>query len=210
MSNEYTKIGWENGVTPLNATNLNKMDQGIYDAHEALEPESLASTLLGIFYPVGSYYETSDVAFNPNTAWGGTWVLENPGLVHVSSGTGYSVNGAAGDSGKGTKDGGSADAVVVSHNHSASSAAAGWHGHALGSYVLGNSGSYWTGEQGGAMSGSTAKYAYCSTGAAVQTITATAGDGSHAHTVSVGSTGQSGTGKNMQPYVNVNRWHRTE
>lgn len=25
------------------------------------------------FYPVGSYYETSDSTFDPNTAWGGTW-----------------------------------------------------------------------------------------------------------------------------------------
>lgn len=25
-------------------------------------------------YPVGSYYETSDTTFDPNIAWGGTWV----------------------------------------------------------------------------------------------------------------------------------------
>lgn len=29
--------------------------------------------LVDIFYPVGTYYETSDANFNPNTAWGGTW-----------------------------------------------------------------------------------------------------------------------------------------
>lgn len=29
-------------------------------------------TLLDMFYPVGSYYETSDGSFNPNTSWGGT------------------------------------------------------------------------------------------------------------------------------------------
>lgn len=29
-------------------------------------------TLLDMFYPVGSYYETSDGNFNPNTSWGGT------------------------------------------------------------------------------------------------------------------------------------------
>jgi len=29
-----------------------------------------------VFYPVGSYYETSDASFDPNTAWGGTWVKE--------------------------------------------------------------------------------------------------------------------------------------
>ena len=29
---------------------------------------------IDLFYPIGSYYETSDNTFNPNTAWGGTWV----------------------------------------------------------------------------------------------------------------------------------------
>lgn len=29
---------------------------------------------LNRFYPVGSYYETSDANFNPNNSWGGTWV----------------------------------------------------------------------------------------------------------------------------------------
>ena len=27
-----------------------------------------------LFYPVGSYFETSDSTFNPNVEWGGTWV----------------------------------------------------------------------------------------------------------------------------------------
>ena len=35
-------------------------------------------------YPVGSYYETSDTSFDPNTAWGGTWVLDSKGRVTVS------------------------------------------------------------------------------------------------------------------------------
>lgn len=39
-----------------------------------------------IAHPVGSYYETSDANFNPNTAWGGTWVLDTPGRVMVSQG----------------------------------------------------------------------------------------------------------------------------
>lgn len=29
------------------------------------------------FYPVGSYYETSDSNFDPNAEWGGTWLSEN-------------------------------------------------------------------------------------------------------------------------------------
>jgi phage minor structural protein len=35
-------------------------------------------------YPVGSYYETSDTSFDPNSAWGGTWVLDSKGRVTVS------------------------------------------------------------------------------------------------------------------------------
>ena len=42
------------------------------------------TTFLDMIYPVGSYYETSDTTFNPNTAWGGTWVEDDSGRVLVS------------------------------------------------------------------------------------------------------------------------------
>ena len=42
-------------------TKLTKLEQG----------------LLNTFYPVGTYYETSDTKFNPNKAWGGTWESVN-------------------------------------------------------------------------------------------------------------------------------------
>ena len=35
-----------------------------------------------MIYPVGSYYETSDTSFDPNTAWGGTWSFETEGQVN--------------------------------------------------------------------------------------------------------------------------------
>lgn len=38
--------------------------------------KNILNELFPIFYPIGSYYETSDMSFNPNTAWGGTWVLD--------------------------------------------------------------------------------------------------------------------------------------
>ena len=57
---------------------------------DGTETSKLAATgLLDLFYPVGSYYETSDTSFNPNNTWGGTWVLETAGMVHVSAGNGY-------------------------------------------------------------------------------------------------------------------------
>lgn len=40
--------------------------------------------LTDMFYPVGSYYETSNTDFNPNTSWGGTWELEEDGTALVS------------------------------------------------------------------------------------------------------------------------------
>ena len=43
-----------------------------------------SSNIIDIVYPVGSYYETSDTTFNPNTTWGGTWELETDGTVLVS------------------------------------------------------------------------------------------------------------------------------
>lgn len=34
-------------------------------------------------YPVGSYYESSDSNFDPNTEWGGTWASETVKDVHI-------------------------------------------------------------------------------------------------------------------------------
>lgn len=40
--------------------------------------------ILDLFYPVGSYYETSNTTFDPNTSWGGTWVEDTTGRVTVA------------------------------------------------------------------------------------------------------------------------------
>lgn len=66
----YERVNWTN-TTPVNPTNLNKMDEAI-------------AAIYNLFRPVGSYFETSDLEFNPNTSWGGTWVLEEDGTVLVS------------------------------------------------------------------------------------------------------------------------------
>lgn len=44
-------------------------------------------SLLDFVYPVGSYYETDNEEFDPNTYWGGTWVLDSVGRVTVSQDT---------------------------------------------------------------------------------------------------------------------------
>jgi hypothetical protein len=56
------------------------------DLKAVLESVLPTPSPVDFFYPIGSYYETSDANFNPNTAWGGTWVLESGGRVHISSG----------------------------------------------------------------------------------------------------------------------------
>lgn len=65
------------------------------DAH-FVDANSVMRALFDFVYPVGSYYETSDTAFDPNTTWGGTWVLENEGQVHVSAGSNYKIGDTGG------------------------------------------------------------------------------------------------------------------
>lgn len=53
--------------------------------------------LIDLFYPIGSYYETSNSSFDPNTTWGGTWVLESGGNFHIAAGNGYPVGTTGGE-----------------------------------------------------------------------------------------------------------------
>lgn len=146
--------------------------------------------ILSVFYPVGSYYETSDTTFNPNTAWGGTWVLETAGQFHVSAGTGY----AAGSTG------GSADAIVPYHRHHVAKVTdaiiGGAHTHNIDKRsVYSGSSNYTALFKGGT---GTSKNAALSE--------------THMHDLPAHNTdyeGISGTGANMPPYIAVNRWHRT-
>ena len=52
--------------------------------------------LLDLFYPVGCFFETTDVNFDPNVTWGGVWEEDTAGQVLVAE----DVNvGNAGDTG---------------------------------------------------------------------------------------------------------------
>ena len=83
----YVKQIWEDGVTPCDDEHMNHIEDGIYDT---------LSEIINIMCPVGTYYETSDLNFDPNVMWGGTWELENDGTVLVSkssvSGSKFNVN----------------------------------------------------------------------------------------------------------------------
>lgn len=150
---------------------------------------------IDLYYPVGSYYETSDVTFNPNVTWGGTWVLETEGQVHVSAGANYIVNGAPTN----TSDGGESTHVLSleempSHNHNSKSISG-----TLNAYTWGDGGS------SGIVSKKTdTKNQKATTGNQIGWVTYTI-NATHTH-----DTQGSGTAhNNMQPYIIVNRWHRT-
>lgn len=59
--------------------------------------------LLNLFYPVGSYYETSDTNFDPNIKWGGTWVQDTKGQVMVSKADSGTFNMVGNNIGSETK-----------------------------------------------------------------------------------------------------------
>ena len=64
----YERVNWENlpsTNTPVNADNLNKMDEVIANAVEK-------SDLLNLVYPVGSIYMSVN-STNPSVLFGGTW-----------------------------------------------------------------------------------------------------------------------------------------
>lgn len=144
------------------------------DAHFK-DKANIVRALFDFVYPIGSYYETSDTSFDPNDTWGGTWVLEAEGQVHVSAGTNYAVSGALTN----TSDGGEATHLLTvdempSHNHNFSMWGSGTHYYpSSGSILRWYSSAYNT-----------------------QTVTVSNTGGGQAH-------------NNMQPYIIVNRWHRT-
>lgn len=189
----YTPTNWEESTTTLGPTNMNHIEQGIYEAHQKLEPTALASALLDIFHPVGIYFETSDTSFNPNTAWGGTWVLEAEGLVHVSSGTNYPVS-------SNTQDGGVAEVTLTAaqsgtQSQSITTSYAGEHSH---NYYYANRSKF---EESGSGTSHYQHSGYAWSGTSVS--------GGHTHTMTVEEKNALEAHTNMQPYKIVNRWHRT-
>lgn len=127
-------------------------------------------SMVNYFYPVGSYYETSDTTFDPNTAFGGTWVLETEGQVHISAGQNYIVGDTGGEA---------THTLTVDEMPS--------HKHRL---------SYRT----GVVAQGTADMYYFDVG--------TAGTW-HNNSPSMEASGGGQEHNNMQPYIVVNRWHRT-
>jgi hypothetical protein len=146
---------------------------------------NLAIEVGKLLYPVGSLYYNSSVTTNPATLLGfGTWTAFGAGRVPV----GYHASNALFDALEET--GGSADAITVSHTHTATVTDPG-HLHTQTEYNqpgIGNNG-------GG--------------GARVSAQTANTGSATTGISVAVSTTGSSGTNANYPPYITVAVWKRT-
>lgn len=160
---------------------------------------NIMRALFDFMHPVGSYYETSDVDFDPNVTWGGTWVKDSAGRVTVAQDTTDTAFDTIGDTG------GSKDAVLVSHTHSVTatqsgvSITGGSHAHPV----------YYRNDN--SVGGSADRLGVSSTHAGTRANAATATTHSHtlpAHTHTLNTQGVAGTDQNLQPYIVVNRWHR--
>lgn len=147
--------------------------------------QDLVSAVKNTLYPVGSIYTNSSVSTNPGTLLGfGTWTAFGAGRVMVGFDSGNSLFDTAEETG------GSANAIVVSHTHTATVSDPG-HLHTYnrpsGTQTLG-----------------------AGTNSAVFTsVSANTGSAVTGISVSNSTEGSSGTNANYQPYITVYMWKRT-
>lgn len=141
-------------------------------------------------YPVGSIYINATNSTNPSTLLGfGTWTAFGAGRVPVG------FNASDSNFNASEKVGGSKDAIVVSHTHTASTNEAGSHNHIVSDIPVKQTDF----DRGGGSS-------LFSADDSTTRTTSTAG--AHTHSITVNSAGSSGTDANLQPYITVYMWKR--
>lgn len=155
-----------------------------------LATTAFVTAALQAAYPVGSIYINATSATNPATLLGfGTWTAFGAGRVMV----GLDASDALFDTAEET--GGSKDAIVVSHTHTATSTVTDpGHVHTFTNYS--NAG----GASDTPIIGSSNTLTTVSTNSAVTGISVATTNA---------STGSSGTNANVQPYITVRMWKRT-
>jgi len=147
--------------------------------------QDVAMALKEALFPVGSIYVNATDDTNPGTLLGfGTWTAFGAGRVMVG------LNGSDTLFDTLEETGGSKDAIVVSHTHTATVTDPG-HTHAYTGIGFGG--------DRGVVEGSTGL------GGTSTTVANSTGI-----TVSNSTTGSSGTNANLQPYITVAMWTRTE
>ena len=154
--------------------------------------QDVADAIKNALYPVGSIYTNSSVSTNPGTLLGfGTWTAFGAGRVMVGFNSGNSLFDTAEETG------GSADAIVVSHTHTATVTDPG-HTHTTTLNVWRGSNS---GNTGAAWGGGDRQDATNVVGTSNSRVTSI--------TVANSTEGSSATNANYQPYITVYMWKRT-
>ena len=169
--------------TPALPTGTTAVTQSTSNNTTALATTAFVQAALQTLYPIGSIYINAGVTTNPATLLGfGTWAAFGAGRVII----GLDGNDALFNTLEET--GGSKDAIVVSHTHTATVTDPG-HNHSLQTSLI---------SVGLAAGNQTSSATGSNTGSAFTGIT-----------VSNSTTGSSGTNANLQPYIAVAMWKRT-
>lgn len=185
-TNNAALTGTPTAPTASAATNSTQLSTTAY-VTDAITT-AVAATKAALF-PVGTIYTQAAVATNPATLLGfGTWVSFGAGRVMV----GIDGSDTAFDTLEET--GGSADATLPSHTHTATSSVTD-PGHAHTINLTGFTGAGATALGGQNVVGNTQPTTTVTTGITVSTTNSTEGS--------------SGTDANLQPYIVVYMWKRT-
>jgi hypothetical protein len=172
--------------TPALPTGTTAVTQSFGTSSTTVATTAFVQAALQALHPVGSIYINATNSTNPGTLLGfGTWTAFGAGRVPV----GFDSTNALFDTAEET--GGSADAIVVSHTHTATVTDPG-HFHAQ------------TGQTNGPAAGSAAFG-----GGSFSAITQNTASNTTGITVANSTTGSSGTNANYQPYITVYMWKRT-
>jgi hypothetical protein len=177
--------------TPTLPTGTVATTQSAGNNTTAIATTAFVQAAIALLYPVGSIYTNATSSTNAGTLLGfGTWTAFGAGRVPV----GFDSSNALFDTAEET--GGSANAIVVSHTHTATSSVTdAGHTHLSNAVGLVNTNINWTGA-GGSFYNNTnnTNTASATTGITVAT--------------SISTEGSSATNANYQPYITVYMWKR--
>lgn len=173
--------------SPVLPTGTTGVTQSYGNSTTALATTAFVQAALAFVYPVGSIYTNATVSTNPGTLLGfGTWSAFGAGRVMVGFDSGNVLFDTAEETG------GSANTIVVTHTHTATSTVTDpGHVHS----VVTNAGSGTNVGFGANSAVGSQNTASATTGITVATTNT--------------STGSSGTDANYQPYITVYMWKRT-
>ena len=173
--------------TPTLPTGTIAVTQSSANSSTAVATTAFVQAAFALLYPVGSIYTNATVSTNPATLLGfGTWTAFGAGRVMVGFDSGNALFDVAEETG------GSADAIVPSHTHTATSTVTDpGHFHVL---------QYSSGLLGSGTNGGLKQTASSNTDTAVTGVTVA---------TTIATTGVSVTNTNYQPYITVFMWKRT-